>query len=1246
MTTPGDSIILGQVRYEVEYLVGVAEAMLRLEKIELRGFKSFGDPTELVFPSAITAIVGPNGCGKSNIADAIAWVLGEQSARLLRGARMEDVIFQGTRARPPLGMAEVILTLVATEDIRLRGEGGDEAGVPEEEAERSARRSWPAEIIPAGTVLTVGRRLYRSGESEYLIDGQSVRLRDIYDLFAGTGLGPGHYALIGQDRVTALIQAKPSERRAVIEEAAGITRLKLRERAAETRLESARQNLARLNDIIAEIERQVGTLRRQAARARRYRRLREEWRALARRLFRLEYRRLESALAAVSERIAALERARAEVMEQMATLETEHRRLVHEERAREARIASARERLAEIEVELERVRGQRQRSASHLEELDERERARQREEETVTERLTLAVREVARLSGELHEILRELAEHEEELRVEEGRHEHHLAEARACEQQIEQMRAQYVEAVGEVAHWRNVVHQLSEGVRRLEAQLRRLETERERAGGREAQLQAERQRWHHEAEALRLRLDALRAEREAVRQRVQHAQEHAAQARAAWAEVEKAVIAVENRLASLSELEERQAYASRAVQHVFEVSRRNGHVRVLGTLADALHVAPEDERMVEGFLGERLHAILVPSWEDARAALAVLESARVGRAQFLVIEDGASAEGIVTTDGRERSEEEAERNGFLAALGAAPAVARALARAFPECERVEIASDLEAAVRQSVADPKRVFLTRRGEWVRGGTLLVGGSGGGSPIGILGMKREIRELRARREELTQQLQQWQQQYQEGERAVQAWLQESARLEAAIGEQERALFEAQGRLSEVERDLERAQQHVAVVEFERSEAERERTHLEQECERARAEQQRAEERLRMLEAQQRAQHEALSHRRRACEASAERVAALRIQLAAKAERRQAVQAQLRRLEQERQNLLQRLEELRRERERLHREREQSLEQQHLWHQRERELEQAREQAEDELRRAMEHLEGAHAAADSLRVRLAELRERESELRDRMGQEEVERAALLTEMRHVSERCWAELGEELESALAASVEDASFGEDPQAVRARLEDVRRKIEEMGPINLMALDELQQAEERLAFLRAQREDVERSIASTEEALREIRRRARQRFLAAFEAINAHFEEVFRELFGGGRGQMLLLDPENVLESGVDILAQPPGKRLQNLHLLSGGEKALTALALLLAIFRYRPSPFCVLDEVDAPLDDMNIARFSRQVVAMSRRTQFILITHNKETMEVADVLYGVTMEEPGVSKVVSVRLQ
>jgi chromosome segregation protein len=268
----------------------------------------------------------------------------------------------------------------------------------------------------------------------------------------------------------------------------------------------------------------------------------------------------------------------------------------------------------------------------------------------------------------------------------------------------------------------------------------------------------------------------------------------------------------------------------------------------------------------------------------------------------------------------------------------------------------------------------------------------------------------------------------------------------------------------------------------------------------------------------------------------------------------------------------------------------------------------------------------------------------------------------------MRHVSERCWAELGERLEDVLAASdeEEDANAlppypesrgasemssseergGGDPQAVRARLEEVQQKIEELGPVNLMALEELSEVEQRLAFLRAQREDVERSIATTEEALREIRRRARQRFLAAFDAINAHFEDVFRELFGGGRGQMLLLDPENVLESGVEILAQPPGKRLQNLHLLSGGEKALTALALLLAIFRYRPSPFCVLDEVDAPLDDMNVVRFSRQVVQMSQRTQFILITHNKATMEVADVLYGVTMEEPGVSKVVSVRLQ
>jgi len=1237
--------------------------MLRLEKIELRGFKSFCDPTELVFPDAITAIVGPNGCGKSNIADAIAWVLGEQSARLLRGTRMEDVIFQGTRTRPPLGMAEVTLTLVATEEIRLRSEEGEEES-SDEDASRSVRRSWPVETIPAGAVVTVARRLYRSGESEYMIDGQPVRLRDIYDLFAGTGLGPGHYALIGQDRVTALIHAKPSERRAVIEEAAGITRLKLRERSAEVRLESARQNLARLNDVIAEIERQVGTLKRQAARARRYRRLREEGRALLRRLFRLEYRRVESALAAVNERIAALEQACAELTAKRAALEAEHRQFVHEERAREARIASAREHLTRIEIELERVRGQRHHCASQLEDIATREHALQREEEEVISRLALISTELARLSSELERLLGEIAAHEEGIRAEERQYEQHLAEVSAREQRIEQMRALYVEAIGSVAHWRNAGQQLLEGLRRLEAQLRRLATERERATAQEAYLLAERERLLQELDAQHRQLEALHAERDAVAHRLEQARQEDARTRATGGEIEKAAIAVENRLASLVELDERQAHASPAVQQLFELSRRDGHLRLMGTLADVLRVAPDDERMVEGFLGERLHAILVPSLEDARSALALLESAQAGRAHFLVIENGSSPEEGEPTDGEKGVDERAECRDFLSALGTAPSVVRALARAFPECEWVEIARDLESAIQRSAEDPKRVFLTRRGEWVRGGTLLVGGGGGEQPTGILTVKREIRELRARREELAEQLDAVRRKQEECERAVQAWLQESARLEAALQEHERARLESEGRLSEVERDLARVRQHLAVIAFEHSEIEREQARLEQEYTRALAEQERAAERLRALEAEQQAQHAALAEQRRMCDASAERGAALRIQLAAKTEKRQVLHAQVRRLEQERQAALRRLDAVRSERERLRHEQQRCREQYQALEQRERELEAARQQAEADVHRSTEELSRAHMTVDSLSARLEDLRRRESELRERLRQDEIERAELFAAMRHVSESCWTELGERLEDVIAASDEAEDVGapeswgasdaisseerrdEDPQFVRARLDEVRRKIEELGPVNLMALEELSDVEQRLAFLRAQREDVERSIATTEEALREIRRRARHRFLAAFDAINAHFEDVFRELFGGGRGQMLLLDPENVLESGIEILAQPPGKRLQNIHLLSGGEKALTALALLLAIFRYRPSPFCVLDEVDAPLDDMNIARFSRQIVQMSQHTQFILITHNKGTMEVADVLYGVTMEEPGVSKVVSVRLQ
>jgi len=1211
--------------------------MWRLERIELHGFKSFCDPTELVFPDAITAIVGPNGCGKSNIADAIAWVLGEQSARLLRGTRMEDVIFQGTRTRPPLGMAEVMLTLVATEDIRLREEEGEDA--PGDEAPRTSPRSWPGGSIPAGTVVTIGRRVYRSGESEYLIDGQPVRLRDIYDLFAGTGLGPGHYALIGQDRVTALIQAKPSERRAVIEEAAGITRLKLRERAAEVRLESARQNLARLNDLIAEIERQAGTLKRQAARARRYRRLREELRVLLRQLFRLEAQRLEADLAAANQRILALESARADVMAEIATLEAEQQQLVQEERARESQIASTRERLAQIEIELERVRGQMAQCETQLEDLRARERALEREEEGIRERLDVVTAEIARLTREMENVLREIAAHEEEMRAEQTQYERALAAMAECEREIEHMRAQYVEAIATVAHWRNAGQQLLETLRRLEAQRHRLATERERATAREAQLLADREHLLRALEARRHEEEELRAACEEAQRHLERARQHEAQVRAAWAEAEKAAIAVENRLASLLELDERYAYASRAVQYLFESHQQDGRVRLLGTLADVLRVAPEDERMVEGFLGERLQAILVPSLEDAQAALAALESARAGRAQFLVFEGEASA------DGRGEREGTPEHDGFFEALGATPALARTLARAFPECARVEIARDLETAIRQSAEDPHRVFLTREGTWVRGGTLLVGGKGGDQAVGILALKREIRDLQARREELAKRLDEFRRKQQEAESAVQYWLQESARREAALEEVERALREHEQRLSEVDQDLARGRQHLAVIEFEHAEVERERERVQRDYEQALAERERAEERLRALEAEQRAHHEALAEQRRRSEALAEQVAALRVRLAAMGERRQAVHGHVRRLEQERHHLLRRLEEVRLERASLHQERDQCAERQLALMQRERELEEARERADAEVRRATGHLGGAQVAVDAVAARLAEQRQRESELRDRLQQEEIARAQLLAEWRHMSESCRIEFGESLEDVLAAPIEGMP-AEDSPTLRARIEEVRRKLEDLGPINLMAVEEIQQAEERLSFLRAQREDVERSIATTEEALREIRRRARHRFLAAFEAINEQFDEVFRELFGGGHAEMRLLDSENVLEGGIDILAQPPGKRLQHLQLLSGGEKALTALALLLAIFRYRPSPFCVLDEVDAPLDDMNIARFARQIVHMSHRTQFILITHNKGTMEIADILYGVTMEEPGVSKVVSVRLQ
>ncbi|HXF05843.1 MAG TPA: chromosome segregation protein SMC [Blastocatellia bacterium] len=1230
--------------------------MLKLEKLELRGFKSFGDETEITFPGAITAIVGPNGCGKSNIADGILWVLGEQSARSLRGTRMEDVIFQGSRSRPPVGMTEVVLTLSAVADIEISANGAGAEDEATDDDDGSRGRSRLTRKIRAGEVITVARRLYRSGTSEYFIDGQHVRLRDIYDLFAGTGLGPGHYAIIGQDRISELINAKPYERRAIIEEAAGITKFRLRQRAIELRLESTRQNLARINDIIAEVERQVASLKRQAARARRYRRLREELRTLLRILFRLEYRRIADELETVQAQIETLAQEKAQLLAEISRLESEQRDLVERSRRDEAHVHEIRERLARADLEIERATSRRTNAEQQQAELIRRFAELERDEHALKERMTVISREQTRLRAEADQLASEIAQREGQLADAESEHARLLADVRSQEEALERLRARFVEAVNAAATLRNARQQIEEAIRRIDLRLKNLRSEGDRARQRRAELLRERQQLADEIERLREHVATLVRTRDEIASALAQARAIEAAERNELAEQERTRIAWENRLQSLIELDAHHAYYSDAVQYILHLPEAQDELHLLGTLADKVQVDPRWEKMVEAVLGERLQAILVPSLEDAWRAIERLTRAGAGRAQFLVVgigggqgNGGTAASSAAPTKNDAQTGESS--SSFMRILGLDPMVQAAFARAYPEYETAEVVRDRDAAVERSLADPGRLFVTPEGEWVRGGCLLSGGADPGCAVGLLAVKREIRELRARLDQLTEHLRIRQRRLADHHADIEACEEKLGACESELREQEKTLFEKEVRFSEIEREIERVDQQLRVVAFEQTDAMAERTKALDAQAQIEAELARSEEELRELEGRsQQLQAEIALFREKITEA-AERVSHVRVQLAAANERKQSLSHRLRHLDDEYAECERRGERIGWEKRAITAERETLS---HTLEEVDAEISRLlaeRSDLEEALNDALGHLAQVHQTSDHAHRAVTELREKESSLRDQLSQAEIARATLQSQAQFLHESCFAELAHTLEEVLAQPDDLTTLSPtvdvtDPQAIKHRIEELRRRLEEAGPVNMMALDELQQAEQRYEFLRRQREDIERSLASTEQALQEIRRRSRQRFLDAFHAINENFSAMFQELFGGGRGEMILLDPENILESGIDIIAQPPGKRLQNIHLLSGGEKALAALALLLAIFRYRPSPFCVLDEVDAALDDVNVARFSQKLIEMSERTQFIVITHNKETMEAAHVLYGVTMEEPGVSKLVSVRLQ
>jgi chromosome segregation protein len=1192
--------------------------MNQMQKLEIVGFKSFCDRTQITFREGCTAIVGPNGCGKSNLADAISWVVGEQSARILRTDRMEGVIFNGTQTRKATNFAEVILSLSLKTHPNL----------PE---------GFNLDLNPEG--FMVGRRLYRSGESEYYLDGKRCRLKDIQALFEGTGLGPNSYALIEQGRIGQILSSKPADRRSLIEEAARITLFRSRRYSAEMKLELAQQNLLRVNDIVLEVARQLNSLRRQAAKARRYNRLREELRGLHKLKMGMERRELQARMEQCTIRFAAAQEQEQAILVSLARLEESRTRGQELCRAQEDCLNEIRDRLAGLRVEAGNAASRRQSQEVQSRSLAERLKELDRELEAISEREQLVTREQERLTQASATLTTEIASEQEALEGEQARSDVIQEAMSATEARIEETRTFLLNRAGGLSDLKNECARCEENLQRIAARVVRIQTEQEEQA-------RERCRQQSQLSALQTEFEANAARLNDVAGRQKEQEERSAEVAKRLDEVSSDLTGrqeeysiMQHRYTSLEEVERRRTNYSEGVQKFLSTQLPGEQTRAAETLADHLETDAAYEAAVEDYLNDPLQYILVGGLEDAVQSVERVKRIGAGKCTFMTLHNGHAHH----EQGARRSLAGEGVIGYLdGLLRMRDDVREAFERALPEFASTVLVSDLPTAFRVAQEHSETSFLTLTGEaYSPRGTLSATGERK-SMAGFLALKREKREIERNLTSLRARIERTRVEA-AGLKADQTSISENLKslgAEARRLDIEKVVLHHQ--IERFEAELGKLGQSENVAAMEVSQLTAERSEFEARRAQAAAGMEEIEQRTRLSSEELHDLGTRLESLKSENLALSKTLASLASAHAVKRERLSGFSSELQRLGREAEDVRRRIRANRAEKTQalsgiaeLERERAQTDAQIA-------ELARQISEAETHLSERQKELAAQRDVLASLEEQLRALHaEREKAMGIRSAIE-IEKTRIESDLDHLGRSCQDEFHSPLEEILS-QIKESDWQRGYEEVIQSFEVLRERVENFGPINMRALEEFQELEERHLFLSSQRTDIEQSIADTQKAIAEINRRCVEQFQDAFKNIRENFIEVFRILFKGGQCDLRLLDEGDLLESGIDIVAQPPGKRLQNVLLLSGGEKALTALALLIAIFRYRPSPFCVLDEVDAPLDDANIVRFTELLSELSKDTQFLIITHNKKTMEVAQTLYGVTMEEPGVSKIVSV---
>lgn len=1182
---------------------------MRLKKLYIHGFKSFADRVEMTFEHGVTGVVGPNGCGKSNISDAVRWVLGEQSARQLRGSRMEDVIFNGTEKRRRMAYCEVTLTF-DNED-----------------------HSLPSDY----TEVAVTRRVFRTGESEYLLNGAACRLKDVVDLFRDTGIGRDGYSIVGQGRVGEILSQKSEDRRQVFEEAAGIVKYKARKSEAEKRLDNTEQNLSRIADIISELESRLEPLRLQSEDARKYLAMREEQKGLDLNVFLIRSERYQ-------EKIAELRLTAENMRETLAQNEREQQALNERRESvqnqlseREEKAAELRESLQALIQEVEAQEGQanvlRERLAA-----SRREQARVEDEKRAAEEGETGMRRrIETLEGEIAREGEAVAAREERQNALDRALEEAEAAAVRLETEAEDAKERVIRFMNDMGDVKSEQARLTALGEAIDRQLASLS-----AGAEEdSRVAADLRRAVEDAEGVwDEENDRLKALNEAAREISERTRRAGEEYERLTAESQK-LLSIKQELGSrlklLTEMQRDYEGYNLSVKQVLMEAERRGGAGVHGVVASILHAPQKLERALDMVLGGTLQNVVVDRDEDAKAMIEYLKRNRYGRATFLPI---SSIRGRTLDMGERRVLSMPGCVGLASEMVTYDPIYRGIVENL--LGRTVIAEDLNSGIAiQRAGRYQFRLVTLDGDVMHSGGSMTGGSVQSRMTSLLSREREITESAENMKKLTEKLAQAQNQLKKGEEERAALKKERAQLFDDVHQQEIAVTRAEDHLARAREELNGHTGRAARVNEARAQLAEQKAEILSQLDALGQRRETTEDEGEALRKRAQALQTSLSEKRAALNAQRQETGDARVALATAKRGFEALKQDLSRLNAQKGDAARALAEaaesllalacrLKADEEAL------TTEEGRLELAR-RGLNGAREdfQRADESRlKAQTELKEISESAERLRVAT-------EEFTDRSHRAEMALSRVENDLEQMTARIWEDYQLTYEGAEPFRDPDFKLAESEK----RLNTLRAAIRAMGPVNVSAMDEYRETSERYTELSAQRDDLERAKNDLMGIISELTGKMETQFRAQFEQLDVYFRQTFTELFGGGRAELRLEDPKDALNTGIEIVAQPPGKKLQMLSLLSGGERALTAIAILFAMLKLKPTPFCILDEIEAALDDANIDNFAEYLQTYSNKTQFVVVTHRKGTMSRCDALYGVAMEEKGVSKLVSVKL-